>query len=47
MKLLLTAAGLPVLSAMAYGNPVNTRPHAPAMSRNKSMPMGPVSKRTP
>ena len=28
---MLTAAGFPVLSAMAYGKPVNARPHSPAI----------------
>ncbi len=47
MKLDATAPGLPVFSAMAYGNPVNTTPHAPDMAMKTSTPRMPVSNRTP
>ena len=46
-KLELTAAGFPVRSAIAYGNPVKARPHSPATSTNASTPRGPVTKPTP
>ena len=38
MKLVFTAAGFPVLSAIAYGNPVNARPHSPAIKMKISDP---------
>ena len=46
-KLELTAAGLPVLKAIAYPKPVNAKPQQPDSSANSSTPSSPDSKRTP
>src|ERR1700687_5055071 len=46
-KLELTAAGLPVLSAMAYPNPANAKLHRADMAMNTSRPIGPDLRRTP
>ena len=46
-KLELTAAGLPVFSAMAYPKPVNAKPHKPDSRMNSSSPKTPDAKVTP
>src|SRR2546430_14664149 len=47
MKLVVTAAGFPVLSAIAYGKPANASPQRPAIKMKISTPSGPGSKPTP
>ena len=47
IKLRFTAAGFPVLSAIAYGKPANANPQNPEIITNTIMPSAPVSNRTP
>ena len=44
---LLTAVGLPVRRAIAYGNPVYASPHTVTMATNVTIPAAPVANRTP
>ena len=46
-KALFTAAGLPVLRAMAYPKPAKARLQSAASSTNTSTPSGPAAKCTP